>query len=900
MKTIRIFVPALCVFAAAAAAAIPLPEHPRPDWERQDWVNLNGEWDFAFAKDGKAPEKYDRKIVVPFGWGSKLSGVPDEGDTGYYRRSVTVPSGWKGKRVFLVIGASDHDTTASFDGCKLGTHEGGYTPFEFELTPLVKWGEAQNVDIKVWDPPAAVAQSGHYLYGKQGYGNARGIWQTVYLEARGGSYAEAARFTSDIDSGTVRADILLAAPAKPGLKCTIALDGTNRVVEVEPGQMVVTEEIKLDSPRLWDLDHPNLYDVSLTLAPGEGGAADVVKTYFGFREIGTAENKATGSSYVTLNGRPVYMQLTLDQSYHPEGWYTFPSDEFMKNEILITKRLGLTGNRIHIKAEIPRKLYWADKLGVLIQADVPCAWGEASERMFDEHWKCFRDMVKRDFNHPSIYQWTLFNETWGLFSHRTPADAKGGRRRTYAEADQRSVARAYVKAGLLDPTRIIEDNSPCNEDHVVTDINTWHGYHPGYRWERVVADACAKTFPGSKWNYTGGFVQGREPMMNSECGNVWGYKGSTGDCDFTWDYHMMINAFRRRLACCGWLYTEHHDVCNEWNGYVRFDRTRKYSGFDELFPGMTLADLHREAYIPLDTELFRTFRPGDRYDLPVDVSLVTDRFAGRALSATWQLLYRDGEGEFRSSEVFGTVELGEAVAWQNGRLVELPVDLPAETACGTVNVTLLADGRPIARNFTCFRVKADGEQDARPVASEWSEGDAKVLGGLKHNGFGKGRFEYSLAAPGGEGKLVFRAEVSSKRKNGKDAAGSQAKDDGNYMLGGGLSDRSRNPNSYPQTSEWKWEGEVKVYADGKLLKTVALPDDPADSRGILSWGSQPRDGTLHEAGSYGYFVEAEIPPSAVKDGKVAIRLESDGKGLAVYGPDFGRYPFGPHLSRVAK
>ena len=899
MNTKRLLASLCGIAAACAFADIPLPEHPRPDWEREDWINLNGNWDFAFAKDGKAPEAFDMKIVVPFGWGSPLSGVPDKGDTGFYRRSVTVPSSWKGKRVFLVIGASDHDTTVTFDGCELGTHVGGYTPFEYELTDLVKWDGAQNVDIKVWDPSPGVASRGHFLYGKQGYGNARGIWQTVYLEARGETYAEAARFTSDIEESTVRADILLAAPAKPGLVCTIMLDGKKHEVPVEPGQMIVTKEIKLEKPRLWDLDSPNLYDVLVTLKAGDGASTDVVKSYFGFREIGVAENKATGASYVTLNGKPVYLQLTLDQSYHPEGWYTFPSDEFMKNEILISKNLGLSGNRVHIKAEIPRKLYWADKLGLLIQADVPCAWGEVTQQMFEEHWKCFREMVKRDFNHPSVYQWTLFNETWGLFSHKSPANEKGERRRVYDASARRSVAEAYMKAKFVDPTRIVEDNSPCNFDHIVTDVNTWHGYHPGYKWESVVAEACSKTFPGSKWNYAGGFVQGDEPMMNSECGNVWGYEGSTGDCDFTWDYHMMMNAFRRRLACSGWLYTEHHDVCNEWNGYVRFDRSPKYSGFEELFPGMTLADLHRDAYIPLDTELFRTFKPGERYDLPVDISLTTDKYAGKKLSASWQLVYRDGEGEFHSSETFSTVELGEATEWQNGRLVSLPVDLPSGTACGTVNVSLLADGKQIAKNFTCFRVKAENESDARPVSAQWSAGTTNVLDGLKFNGFGKGSFEYSLDVPEGEGKLVFRAEVASKRLNGKDARKS-GDEGGDYMLGGGMKDRSRNSNSYPQTSDEKWEGEVKVYAGGELVATVKLPDDPADSRGILSWGAQKRDGRLREAGSYGYFVEAAIPASAVKDGKVSVKLESDGKGLAVYGPDFGRYPFGPHLSRVAK
>ena len=136
-----------------AFAGIPLPEHPRPDWERGEWMNLNGEWDFGFA-----PDKMDRRILVPFGWGSPLSGVTDEGDMGYYRRDVVVPESWKGRRIFLVIGASDHDTTVTFAGRKLGTYVGGYVPFEFELTDVVAFGKSQELKVKVYDPPPGKAR----------------------------------------------------------------------------------------------------------------------------------------------------------------------------------------------------------------------------------------------------------------------------------------------------------------------------------------------------------------------------------------------------------------------------------------------------------------------------------------------------------------------------------------------------------------------------------------------------------------------------------------------------------------------------------------------------------------------------------------------------------------------
>ena len=134
----------------------------------------------------------------------------------------------------------------------------------------------------------------------------------------------------------------------------------------------------------------------------------------------------------------------------------------------------------------------------------------------------------------------------------------------------------YRQAKELDKTRLVEDNSPCNYDHVVTDINTWHAYLPGYAWKDFLDNATNQTFFGSQWNYTKGNTQTNVPMFNSECGNVWGYQGSTGDVDWSWDYHIMMNEFRRHPKVAGWLYTEHHDVINEWNGYWKYDRSMKY------------------------------------------------------------------------------------------------------------------------------------------------------------------------------------------------------------------------------------------------------------------------------------------------------------------------------------
>ena len=196
---------------ATVVEDIPLPEHPRPDFERAQWVNLNGYWDFGFQKDS-----LNQKILVPFPWGSPLSEVENKGDIAWYSRTVTIPKSWKGKRVFLVVGASDWKTEAWLDGKELGSHEGGYTPFEFELKD-VKAGGSYPLVLKVDD-----TYSDAHLYGKQGYGNARGIWQTVYLEARGTNYIQSLHFLPNIDNSNVTVEVKLAQPAAEGEQFKLA------------------------------------------------------------------------------------------------------------------------------------------------------------------------------------------------------------------------------------------------------------------------------------------------------------------------------------------------------------------------------------------------------------------------------------------------------------------------------------------------------------------------------------------------------------------------------------------------------------------------------------------------------------------------------------------------------
>ena len=920
-----------------SADNIPLPEHPRPDFERAEWVNLNGPWAFRFdarnvgekAKWFKAGAVFPESIMVPFPWGSKLSGVTDDADVGWYARLIKVPPSWQGRRVFLVIGACDWRTTVWLDGQKLGTHQGGYTPFEFDLSPHVKAGTSHRLVLRVDDTP-----HDYKLEGKQGYGRAAGIWQTVYLEPRAAVAFETVHFTPDIDKGLVSVKATLNVPAPNDMEMQLKFKANDSVVtqaistDTKVVEFDVPIEVPIDGPRLWSLEDPYLYEIEASLSGADGGE-DRVSTYFGMRKISVVNLPGTDFPYIALNNKPIYLQTSLDQAYHPEGFYTFPSDAFMRDEILRSRKLGLNGQRIHIKVEVPRKLYWADRLGVLIMADVPNFWGSPTPEAKKETEFALRGMIRRDYNHPSIFSWVNFNETWGLRTR----DEENPRRGEYLPETQDWVKSVYHLTKKLDPTRLVEDNSPNRRDHVITDINSWHAYLPGYMWKDRLDQISRDTYPGSKWNFVGENTQGNQPMMNSECGNVWGYQGSAGDVDWSWDYHIMINEFRRHPKCCGWLYTEHHDVINEWNGYYRYDRSEKETGMAHLVPGMRLNDLHAPFYIASERELCRQVTPGEKIQVPLYASFMTDQEVGNELTLRTELYGWDSLGR---RETYATAERKIAYTpWMSQELDPLEVVMPDKQAVAVLALVLEdATGAVLHRNFTTYLV-ADGlsprdetiSTDGRYTrvlriapkefaSAEWSRKQWEVLGGLKVNGAGSGYFEYHVDWPkdlkaADVAEATFRVELSPKRLFGKDRADS-GEQEGDFMRGRGTHDPSLNPNSYPMTDESRSPTSVKVLVGGRVVGVYDLANDSADHRGILSWQSQEHperreDAQLREAGSFGELVVVRIPAEvlqkAAADGKIVVRLEVDDAlpgGLAIYGERFGRYALDPTLAFVLK
>jgi hypothetical protein len=923
-----VFHPALSA-QAGSEAPVPLPEHPRPGKQRPQWLNLNGSWQFRFDKENEGMDEawyeagveYPGEIKVPFSWGAPLSGVPDEADIGWYAREITAPAGWDGRRIFLVIGAADWHTTAWLDGEKLGEHRGGYTPFEFELTEQIRPGVTHRLVLRIDDTPHDFK-----LEGKQGYGPARGIWQTPYLEARGAHFIKTLHFLPDIEAELVQVKAAREATGAgaASLQLFIRGDESRTIVTrtFEAGQEELTFEVPLPGPHLWSLDDPFLYEVEATL--GEGAAADTLHTYFGMRDISVVDLPGTDNRYVALNGEPVYLQLALDQAYHPEGYYTFPSDEFIRDEVLRSRRIGLNGMRVHVKVGIPRKLYWADRLGMLIMADVPNSWGEPGPEMKREMGYAMRRMIHRDFNHPSIFSWVLFNETWGLY---TTVDTVTNERR-YLPETQEWVVSMYREAKALDPTRLVEDNSVCcGIGHTETDLNTWHSYLPGWAWEELLAKTEEETYEGSTWNFEEGYRQGRQPNINSEFGNVWGYQGSTGDVDWSWDYHRALNAFRRHPGIAGWLYTEHHDVINEWNGYWRYDRSKKITGMGELVEGMSLRDLHSPIYVSTGQNISLEVRPGEIVNVPVFASFLTgrkdlgDTLRLRADLYGWDML---GQRE----DYYMSYRKVPYQPWWNGDLAPLRIPMPEKSSVAVLALTVEdAAGNALHRNFTTFIVKGvapdtidlAGGRRARlltvaPKAlakSGWSQKEWRVRDGRKVSGAGAGFFEYRIDWPAdldsnAVESATFLFEASAKQLFGKDREDAEGMG-GDYMRGGGTFDPSRNPNAYPMTDETLFPSAVQVEANGYHAGHYELPDDPADHRGILSWHYQLQDRRLREAGSYGYRLSVPLPPEAIREaarsGRLVLRLEVSEAlphGLAIYGAEFGRYPMDPTVVLVLK
>jgi beta-galactosidase/beta-glucuronidase len=572
--------------AIPAQQAVPRPEYPRPQFERADWLNLNGPWEFEFDDRnagldqgwGGGERTFGRTITVPFCFESRASGI---GDVTFhpwiwYRRNVTVPAAWQGRRVLLNFGAVDYRAMVWVNGRLAGSHEGGHTPFGFDVTALLKPG-ANVIVVRAEDPPTdrSIPRGKQYWQVQSSgifYTRTSGIWQTAWLEAAGTSYLERPRVRASLD-GTVRMDLRVARPVD-GLELSATVKHKDQVVAAGSGPVAAgraSVAVAVAEPRLWSPGSPNLYDVVYELKAG-GTVIDRVSSYFGIRSVGVRQGR------MTLNQDATYLRLVLDQGYWPDSLLTPPSDEAIQYDIRMTKEMGFNGARKHQKVEDPRFIYWADRMGFLVSSEMANAYtyDEDYAARFTREWI---EAVERDVNNPSVVIWAPLNESWG-----TP-DLSDARQQAHLKA-------LYALTHSLDPSRLVIDNEGWEHTNQ-TDLFAIHDYartgdlliekykDVGKPGAGVPDNALPALAPGYQYNGS--------PVYLSEFGGIafippghqvpkqaWGYSGVEKTPEAALERMRGLYEAIGRLPFAGLCYTQLTDVEQEINGLMTYDRKLKF------------------------------------------------------------------------------------------------------------------------------------------------------------------------------------------------------------------------------------------------------------------------------------------------------------------------------------
>ncbi|MFO0980712.1 MAG: glycoside hydrolase family 2 TIM barrel-domain containing protein [Planctomycetota bacterium] len=566
--------PSLCLllWILTAGESIPRPEHPRPDAVREQWLNLNGAWEFAETDLGTdrflAPDAvFPDHITVPFCRESTLSGLHRTGfvKNVWYRRAFTVPPEWRGKRVLLHVQACDWRTRVFVNGEPVGTHTGGSAAFVYDVTSQLT-RPSNTLVIHAYDD----ARSGLQALGKQSdraqshgifYTRTTGIWQTVWLEAVGDTYVERFTITPHPHAARVQIQVDLNASADDiTLTANAFADGKPCGSATAPAAWRNTQlEITLDTHRRWSPQDPFLYDLELIVQHGPV-AIDRVRSYFGLRTV-TLQGSA-----VLLDGEPIFERLVLDQGFYADGVWTAPSDAALRRDIELSQSVGMNGARLHQKVFEPRFLYWADRLGYLVWGEFPsygASYGDA--RVQEPIVREWAEIVERDRNHPALIGWCPFNET--------PAEA-GALQDCVLELTR-----------AIDPSRPVIDTSGWSHSYPRPEILDAHDYDQNpttfaARWEASFRD------PPLPARY--GVPQHSGPFFISEFGGIgwydangttgaWGYGNQPKTID---DFHQrfagLVNALLDNRHLFGFCYTQLTDVEQERNGLFAFDRTPKF------------------------------------------------------------------------------------------------------------------------------------------------------------------------------------------------------------------------------------------------------------------------------------------------------------------------------------
>ena len=572
-------------------------EHPNPQFGRENWVNLNGEWEFGFEKakpnfQFSSDERralaihsknvYNYKINVPFCIESVLSGIgyTDFVNLVWYRKRVNINK--DGGRVFLHIGAADYLTTVLVNSKLAGRHKGGYTSFSFDITDIALDGENEIFILCEDSVKNPFVMRGKQSERKESHGcdytRTTGIWQTVYLEYTPQSYVKSFKLYPDADNCSVTVNAILNGVGT--LTCEAFYNGKSVGKAIKKNASAATFiQLDLSESHLWEVGNGRLYDLKITFDD------DTVTSYFGLRSV-----RLDGYKFL-INNKSVFQRLVLDQGFYKEGIYTAKSDEEMIRDIELSLSVGFNGARLHQKVFEPRFLYLCDKAGYIVWGEY-ANWGldYSSPKAVDAFLAEWIEAVDRDFNHPSIVGWCPFNETWNY---------RG--RKQYDE----------LLSTVYDYTKAVDITRPCIDTsgnfHVKTDIYDVHDYSFDVdffkkNYERLVTDGelyehVLLDNPGRQ-KYKG------EPTFVSEYGGIkwetdktfkaWGYgEDVKTEEEFAERYSGLTNALIGNGKMFGFCYTQLYDIEQEQNGLFNYDREKKFS--DKVYEDIKNTNMQKAA-----------------------------------------------------------------------------------------------------------------------------------------------------------------------------------------------------------------------------------------------------------------------------------------------------------------